>query len=133
MREIDADYYGYLDDDDNLLVGQEEKCEAEARKLKIEEFRRNREQAAEMETDEMVPSEEEEETRAICSEDEDDQVQSIYQENTKRSHKVKKAHIPSLQEIEEAILEKKKKELLSMYVSVEMQESEAEAKKLALA
>jgi pre-mRNA-splicing factor ISY1 len=27
MREIDAEYYGYLDDDDNLLVEQEEKCE----------------------------------------------------------------------------------------------------------
>lgn len=27
MREIDAEYYGYLDDDDNLLVDQEEKCE----------------------------------------------------------------------------------------------------------
>lgn len=29
MREIDADYYGYLDDDDNLLIDQEEKCEKE--------------------------------------------------------------------------------------------------------
>ncbi len=132
MREIDADYYGYLDDDDNLLIGQEEKCESEARKLKIEEFRKNKEEAAEMDTDEIVPSDEEEEATKICSEDEDDQIQSIYQETTKRSHKVKKSHIPSLQEIEAAILEKKKKELLSMYVSVEMQESEAEVKKLAM-
>jgi hypothetical protein len=29
MKEIDADYYGYLDDDDNLLIPQEEKCEKE--------------------------------------------------------------------------------------------------------
>ena len=29
MREIDAEYYGYLDDDDNLLIPQEEKCEKE--------------------------------------------------------------------------------------------------------
>ena len=27
MREIDAEYYGYLDDDDDLLLGQEKKCE----------------------------------------------------------------------------------------------------------
>ncbi len=40
LREIDAEYYGYLDDDDNLLVPQEEKCEREARRLKIEEFRK---------------------------------------------------------------------------------------------
>ncbi len=29
MREIDADYYGYLDDEDYLLIEQEEKCEKE--------------------------------------------------------------------------------------------------------
>lgn len=29
MREIDAEYYGYLDDDDNLLLAQELKCEKE--------------------------------------------------------------------------------------------------------
>ena len=38
MREIDAEYYGYLDDEDNLLIPQEEKCELEARSKKIEEF-----------------------------------------------------------------------------------------------
>ena len=27
MREIDAEYYGYLDDDENLLIGSEEKFE----------------------------------------------------------------------------------------------------------
>ena len=39
MREIDAEYYGYLDDEDNLLIPQEEKCELAARNLKIEEFK----------------------------------------------------------------------------------------------
>lgn len=29
MREIDAEYYGYLDDDDKLLIPQEEFCEKE--------------------------------------------------------------------------------------------------------
>lgn len=29
MREIDAEYYGYLDEEDYLLVAQEEKCEKE--------------------------------------------------------------------------------------------------------
>lgn len=134
MREIDADYYGYLDDDDNLLVDQEEKCELEARRLKIEEFKQTK-RTDQMETDELEPSGDEcddDEEKEICTEDEDDQIQSIYQESTRRSHKIKKSHIPSLQEIEQAILEKKKKDLLSMYVSVEMQESEAEVKKLAM-
>lgn len=131
MREIDADYYGYLDDYDNLLVEQEEKCEKEARRLKIEAFKNNK-QSDNMETDEIVPSEDEEEDdKEKSSDDEDDQIQSIYQENTKRAHKIKKSHIPSMHEVEEAILEQKKKALLSMYVSDELQESEAKVKELA--
>ena len=39
MREIDAEYYGYLDDEDDLLIPQEEKCEMAARKAKIEKFK----------------------------------------------------------------------------------------------
>lgn len=31
MREIDAEYYGYLDEEDYLLVTQEEKCEKEGK------------------------------------------------------------------------------------------------------
>lgn len=39
MRNIDADYYGYMDDDDGLLIPVEEKCEREAVKKKIEEWK----------------------------------------------------------------------------------------------
>ncbi len=38
MKEIDAEYYGYLDDEDYLLLEQEAKCEREARQKKIDEF-----------------------------------------------------------------------------------------------
>jgi pre-mRNA-splicing factor ISY1 len=39
MKNIDADYYGYMDDDDGLLVPNEEKCEKEAIKKKIEQWK----------------------------------------------------------------------------------------------
>jgi hypothetical protein len=39
MKEIDAEYYGYLDDEDYLLLEQEAKCEREARQKKIDEFK----------------------------------------------------------------------------------------------
>lgn len=37
MREIDAEYYGYLDDDDDLLLEQEKKCEVKGNS-KISKF-----------------------------------------------------------------------------------------------
>lgn len=39
MKNIDADYYGYMDDDDGLLIPIEEKCEKEAIRKKIEEWK----------------------------------------------------------------------------------------------
>lgn len=133
MRQIDADYYGYLDDEDYMLVKQEEKCEKEARKFKIEELRNKIDEK--METDEIEPSDDDDEEKEnpdklITSEDEEEKIQSIYQENTKRLHRIKKSHIPSMKEVEEAILEQKKKTLLSIYVSEELQQSETEVKQL---
>ncbi len=42
MKNIDADYYGYMDDDDGLLVPNEEKCEKEAIRKKIEQWKTNK-------------------------------------------------------------------------------------------
>ncbi len=39
MKNIDANYYGYMDDDDGLLIPSEEKCEKEAIRKKIEEWK----------------------------------------------------------------------------------------------
>jgi hypothetical protein len=38
MKEIDAEYYGYIDDEDHLLLEQEAKCEREGRQRLIDEF-----------------------------------------------------------------------------------------------
>lgn len=48
MKNIDADYYGYMDDDDGLLVPNEEKCEKEAIRKKIEEWKTNQTNNEEM-------------------------------------------------------------------------------------
>jgi pre-mRNA-splicing factor ISY1 len=52
MKEIDAEYYGYIDDEDYLLVEKEEQIELEARRKKIEEFM-SKPQNAEMEINEI--------------------------------------------------------------------------------
>lgn len=131
MREIDAEYYGYLDDDDNLLVAQEEKCEKTARRKKIEEFKKKLQDSAElMETENNAGLEDEEDENKESSDDDDENIYSLA-DKKKHQPKKTKLNIPSIKEVEQAILEKKKKELLDKYVSEEMLKNEAELKQLA--
>ena len=78
-----------------------------------------------METNEIVPSEDESTNEA--SSDEDDE----YKITATKSRKSKKAHIPSIQEVEQAIIDQKKRDLLKQYASDDLIEAEAEVKKLA--
>lgn len=83
MKDIDADYYGYRDDDDGILLPLEQKAEQEAREKTVQEWLTQNKKESEIE--------EEIETTA------------------------QKA-IPSQQDIQEALLARKKQELLEKYV-----------------
>lgn len=83
MKDIDADYYGYRDDDDGILLPLEQKAEQEAREKAVQEWLVQNKKESEIE--------EEIETTA------------------------QKA-IPSQQDIQEALLARKKQELLEKYV-----------------
>ena len=131
MKEIDAEYYGYLDDEDFLLLPQEDKCEKEARRLKIEEFKKKMEsEVMEVSTEDNLVPEDVYNTNEIS--DDEGEEYSLYTEKKKNNKSQKKKHlvVPSLKEVEEAILEQKKRELLSRYASSELMESEAEAKQM---
>lgn len=80
MKDIDADYYGYMDDDDGILVPLEQKAEQEAREKCINEWesREKDPESADIETTAQKP-------------------------------------IPTQQDIQEALLVRKKRELLERY------------------
>lgn len=80
MKDIDADYYGYMDDDDGILVPLEQKAEQEAREKCIEEWvsREKEPEAVDIEITAQKP-------------------------------------IPTQQDIQEALLLRKKRELLEKY------------------
>lgn len=79
MKDIDADYYGYMDDDDGILVPLEQRAEKEAREKFVKEWiAREKEPEADIET-------------------------------------TAQKSIPSQQDIQKALLARKKKELLDMY------------------
>lgn len=80
MKDIDADYYGYMDDDDGILIPLEQKAEQEAREKCINEW---------------------------ISREKDPESADV--EITAQKS------IPSQQDIQEALLARKKKELLDKY------------------
>jgi pre-mRNA-splicing factor ISY1 len=87
MKDIDADYYGYRDDDDGILFPLEQKDEEEYRNVLIKNWERKNKNNKEMD---IV--------------DNNNEVQSS------------QMHIPSQTEIQEVLLLHKKQELLDKYV-----------------
>lgn len=124
MKNIDAEYYGYMDDDDGLLIPAEEKCEKEAIREKIEQWKAN--ETNETTADEVYNLPE------MNSDDEDYVAgRSTTTDVTSKDH-VFIAHVPvpSQKDIERALLERKKQELLAKYVSEDLLKEEQEAKDL---
>lgn len=107
MKDIDADYYGYRDEDDGVIVPLELVAQREAIKKVLEE-----------EKDAGIKQEN------VEIEDYLDNYQFKDEEDDDYSIVVKKftSHIPALssfKSIEDAILEKKKAQLLAEYVNCE--------------
>lgn len=110
MKDITASYYGYLDDDDGILIALEEKVEKLALQQAIVEWK------------EKVKKGE-----AITGGDEDENI--YVTEDVEESNKGKSedpmsllgpkftshVDVPTQKDIEDALLRKKKRELLAKY------------------
>lgn len=113
MRDVDADYYGYRDDDDGVLAPLEEKAERLAIQRAVEEWRERQKKGGielpEDEEEEIYPAEVDPEARIPLENEEDDPMQMLAPRFT--------AHVPvpTQKDIEAALLKKRKQELLEKY------------------
>ncbi|CAL9087888.1 unnamed protein product [Musa acuminata var. zebrina] len=118
-KRIDASYYGYRDDEDGILEKLEAPAQDEMRRRAVEELERIK--AIRSEAMKMVKSGEEERRLEMEEELERSKVQQEF---------VAHVPLPDDKEIERMVVEKKKKELLSKYMSEELMEEEQEAKEM---
>ena len=113
-KTIDADYYGFRDEEDGVLLDME----SEAEKVRVEQsvarWKRGEEERAAAEKSTRGRG-----GRGGDGDDDDDSHQFI-------------AHVPlpDTKDIENLLVQKKKKELLAKYMSIELAAAENEAKEM---
>ncbi|XDV52250.1 hypothetical protein PO909_020994, partial [Leuciscus waleckii] len=130
MKDIDAEYYGYRDEDDGVLVPLEQEYEKQVIAEAVEKWKAERE--SRLSAGGVKDTEEEEEEEhiyAVRDEESDDEAGEPMEGEDAQSYF---AHVPvpSQKEIEEALVRRKKMELLQKYASESLMAQSEEAKTL---
>eukprot|EP01137_Pigoraptor_chileana_P007584 Opistho-2@3573 len=132
-RTVDADYYGYRDDDDGVLVPLEAEAEKNARAAAVERWRQQQASGAvpdaEDEADNIYAGGADQPDDDEISEEEKKQMGSY--EDGGATRFVAHVPVPSQQDVEQMLLERKRRELLDKYASDELVASEQNSKGLA--
>lgn len=131
MKLIDADYYGYRDEDDGVLVPFEEEHEIDLIAAAVSDWTSKKE--AGLLEGVIEEQKEEEDIYAIDadsgSEDEDAEEKEMELVDGQPRY-VAHVPVPSQKEVEQALLRRKKMELLEKYASETLQQQGSEAKTL---
>lgn len=119
MKDIDADYYGYRDEDDGLLLPLEEVAERKAIETAVSEWRAKKEQSrgGEGKTSDEEP---EENIYAVAPESDSSSEEEESDSTAERHHQprfIAHVPVPTQKEVEQALLERRKQELLEKYAS----------------
>ncbi|XP_027356045.1 pre-mRNA-splicing factor ISY1 homolog [Abrus precatorius] len=138
-KRIDASYYGYRDDEDGVLERLEAPAEDAMRRAAAEEWRRvdevRREARRGVKSGKVV--EVTAVARELLKEEEEDVVEEERERERERRERLEEEErrefvvhvpLPDEKEIERMVLEKKKMDLLSRYVSEGLMEEQSEAK-----
>ncbi|XP_063072618.1 pre-mRNA-splicing factor ISY1 homolog [Engraulis encrasicolus] len=133
MKDIDAEYYGYRDEDDGVLVPLEQEYEKEAIADAVAKWKAEKEArlAGGGGGDKEEEEEEEEHIYAVQADEQSDE-ESRGQEEGEEGIQTFISHVPvpSQKEIEEALVRRKKMELLQKYASESLMAQSEEAKTL---
>lgn len=131
MKFIDADYYGYRDEDDGVLVPLETEHEKNIVEAAISSWKAKKE--AGLLSEEVTKETEEDDIYAVAHDSESEDEEKGEQEmETDEGQPRYVAHVPvpSQKEVEEALLRRKKMELLEKYASEALIQQGNEAKTL---
>ncbi|XP_070558671.1 pre-mRNA-splicing factor ISY1 homolog [Ptychodera flava] len=130
MKNIDADYYGYRDEDDGVLVPLELDYEKKLIAERVAEWKEQKE--ATMTGDGANKEDDEEEDIYAVPPESDSEDEEKDRVNTDEGQPRYVAHVPvpSQKEVEEALLRRKKMELLGKYASESLIQQSDEAKTL---
>jgi len=105
MKDVDAQYYGFRDDDDGLLVPLELAAEKEAISMLVKEWKGTKEGADDDDDIDIYMRE---------RKDEEEELREAM-EAGKEATVFARVKVPTQADIEEALLRRKKQELLEMY------------------
>lgn len=122
MKNIDADYYGYRDEDDGVLVPLEKEAQKKALERALEDYEKRKEAGE-------IPDVEEVDIYATAAEtaDSDDDEDN---EGQDEMNFVSHVPVPSQEEVEALLVQRKKMELLEKYASETLMQQSQDAKTL---
>ncbi|XP_075993851.1 pre-mRNA-splicing factor ISY1 homolog [Genypterus blacodes] len=128
MKDVDAEYYGYRDEDDGVLIPLETQYEKQAVLEAVQKWRTEKD--SHLSGEKQQHEDEEESIYTVRDEecDEDSQEDLTGEEGgvTFIAH----VPVPSQKEVEEALVRRKKMELLQRYASETLQAQSLEARAL---
>ncbi|XP_041835955.1 pre-mRNA-splicing factor ISY1 homolog [Melanotaenia boesemani] len=129
MKDVDAEYYGYRDEDDGVLLPLEAQYEKQAMLEAVQKWKSEKE--SRLSGDKQQEEEEEESIYTTYTEEPDDQ-ESREEFDGEEGGVSFIAHVPvpSQREVEEALVRRKKMELLQRYASETLQAQSQEARTL---
>lgn len=128
MKEIDAEYYGYRDEDDGVLVPLELEEEKRAVARAVEKWRMEKE--ARLASGEKNEEEEEVNIYAVTADDSGEDSDGDNEGEEGQQKFIAHVPVPSQKEIEEALIRRKKMELLQKYASEALMAQSEDAKRL---